>query len=79
MGEGLATYIANQRYSLDEKIDFPKVVYFAGSEAFKQIRSPYCFAQKFVRMLVDKFPREKVLKYACDAEKLKEDWEIIWT
>lgn len=79
MGEGLATYLANQRYSLDEKIDFPKEVYFGGSEAFKQIRSPYCFAQKFVRMLVDKFPREKVLKYACDAEKLKEDWEIIWT
>ena len=39
MGEGLATYRAKQRYSLDEKIDFPKEVYFGGSEAFKKIRT----------------------------------------
>lgn len=78
MGEGLATYLADQAYQKDERIDFPKEVYFGGPEAFQQIRSPYCFAQKFVRMLVEKFPHEKVLEYACDADKIKEDWDLIW-
>ncbi len=77
MGEGLATYLAGQRYNEDEKIDFPKETLF-DFQQFVNLHSPYCAAQKLVRALVEKVSHKELLEYACDAEKLYMDWEQIW-
>ncbi|MCQ2574126.1 MAG: hypothetical protein MJ182_09540 [Treponema sp.] len=77
MGEGLATYLAGQRYNEDEKIDFQKETLFDFRQ-FTNLHSPYCAAQKLVRAIVEKVSHKEVLEYACDAEKLYMDWEKIW-
>lgn len=77
IGEGLATYLADQRYNENEKIDFPKETLFDFCQ-FTNLHSPYCAAQKIVRALVEKVSHKELLEYACDAEKLYMDWEKIW-
>lgn len=76
IGEGLATYLAEQRYNESEDIDFPKETLF-DSQKFTQLHSPYCAAQKLVRKLVEKVSHKELLEYACDAEKLYMNWKKI--
>lgn len=77
IGEGLATYLADQRYNEEEEIDFPKETLFDFRQ-FMNLHSPYCAAQKLVRALVKKVTHKELLEYARDAEKLYMDWEKIW-
>ena len=74
MGEGLATYLAGQRYNPDVKIDYPKDSLFS-NDLFSLTNDSYSLSQKIVRQLVEKVPHEKLLEYALDATKLYEDWD----
>ena len=74
MGEGLATYLAGQRYNPDVKIDYPKDELFS-KDLFSLTNDLYSLSQKIVRQLVEKVPHEKIIEYALDATKLYEDWD----
>lgn len=74
MGEGLATYLAGQRYNPDVKIDYPKDSFFS-NDLFSLTNDSYSLSQKIVRQLVEKVPHEKIIEYALDATKLYEDWD----
>lgn len=74
MGEGLATYLAGQRYNPDVKIDYPKDSLFS-NDLFSLTNDSYSLSQKIVRQLVEKVSHEKLLEYALDATKLYEDWD----
>jgi hypothetical protein len=74
MGEGLATYLAGQRYNPDVKIDYPKDELFS-NDLFSLTNDLYSLSQKIVRQLVKKVPHEKIIEYALDATKLYEDWD----
>ena len=74
MGEGLATYLAGQRYNPDVKIDYPKDELFS-NDLFSLTNDLYSLSQKIVRQLVEKVPHEKIIEYALDATKLYEDWD----
>ena len=74
MGEGLATYLAGQRYNPDVKIDYPKDSLFS-NDLFSLTNDLYSLSQKIVRQLVEKVPHEKIIEYALDATKLYEDWD----
>ena len=75
IGEGLATYLANQRYNENIKIDFPKEVIFNYEKFFSITNDPYSFAQKIVRQITQKVSQQKLLEYAVDSSKLYDDWE----
>lgn len=74
MGEGLATYLAGQRYNPDVKIDYPKDELFS-NDLFSLTNDLYSLSQKIVRQLVEKVPHEKIIEYALDATRLYEDWD----
>ena len=74
MGEGLATYLADQPYNHDIKIDYPKETLFS-NDFFSLSNDLYSISQKIVRKLVDKVTHEKLLEYALDCSKLYEDWD----
>ena len=74
MGEGLATYLADQGYNHDIKIDYPKYSLFS-NDLFSLTNDLYSLSQKIVRQLVEKVPHEKIIEYALDATKLYEDWD----
>ena len=74
MGEGLATYLADQGYNHDIKIDYPKYSLFS-NDLFSLTNDLYSLSQKIVRQLVKKVPHEKIIEYALDATKLYEDWD----
>ena len=74
MGEGLSTYLADQPYNHDIKIDYPKETLFS-NEFFSLSNDLYSISQKIVRKLVDKVTHEKLLEYALDCSKLYEDWD----
>ena len=66
MGEGLATYLADQGYNHDIKIDYPKYSLFS-NDLFSLTNDLYSLSQKIVRQLVEKVSHEKFLEYALDA------------
>lgn len=74
MGEGLATYLADQRYNPDIKINYPKDKLFS-NDLFSLTNDLYSLSQKIVRQLVEKIPHEKLLEYALDYTKLYKDWD----
>ena len=73
MGEGLATYLADQPYNHDIKIDYPKDTLFLSNEFYSLSNDLYSLSQKIVRQLVEKVPHEKLLEYALDYTKLYKD------
>ena len=77
MGEGLATYLADQPYNHDIKIDYPKDTLFLSNEFYSLSNDLYSLSQKIVRQLVEKVPHEKVLEYALDYTKLYKDWDTL--
>lgn len=74
MGEGLATYLADQPYNHDIKIDYPKDKLFS-NDFFSLSNDLYSLSQKIVRQLVEKVSHEKLLEYALDCTKLYNDWD----
>ena len=74
MGEGLATYLADQPYNHDIKIDYPKDKLFS-NDFFSLSNDLYSLSQKIVRQLVEKVSHEKLLEYALDYTKLYKDWD----
>ena len=74
MGEGLATYLAEQHYNHDIKIDYPKEKLFS-NDLFSLSNDPYSLSQKIVRKLVENVPHEKLIEYALDYTKLYKDWD----
>ncbi len=74
MGEGLATYLAAQRYNPDIKIDYPKEKLFS-DEFFSLSNDPYSISQKIVSKLVEKVSHDKLIEYAVDYTKLYKDWD----
>ena len=77
MGEGLATYLADQPYNHDIKIDYPKDTLFLSNEFYSLSNDLYSLSQKIVRQLVEKVPHEKLLEYALDYTKLYKDWDTL--
>ncbi len=77
MGEGLATYLADQRYNHDIKIDYPKEDIFNFEKLFTLTNDLYSFSQKIVRKIAEKVPREKLIEYALNYTKLYNDWESL--
>ena len=76
MGEGLATYLADQPYNHDIKIDYPKETLFS-NDFFSLSNDLYSLSQKIVRQLVEKVSHEKLLEYALDYTKLYNDWDTL--
>ena len=74
MGEGLATYLADQPYHHDAKIDYPKETLFS-NDFFSISNDLYSVSQKIVRKLVEKVPHDKLIEYALDYTKLYKDWD----
>lgn len=77
MGEGLATYLADQPYNHDIKIDYPKDTLFLSNDFYSLSNDLYSLSQKIVRQLVEKVPHEKLLEYALDYTKLYKDWDTL--
>ena len=77
MGEGLATYLADQPYNHDIKIDYPKDTLFLSNDFYSLSNDLYSLSQKIVRQLVEKVPHEKLLEYALDYTKLYKDWDML--
>ena len=74
MGEGLATYLAEQHYNSDIKIDYPKEKLFS-NDLFSLSNDPYSMSQKIIRKLAEKVSHEKLIEYSLDYTKLYEDWD----
>ena len=74
MGEGLATYLADQPYNQAAKIDYPKETLFS-NDFFSISNDLYSVSQKIVRKLIEKVPHEKLIEYALDYTKLYKDWD----
>ena len=77
MGEGLATYLADQPYNHDIKIDYPKEDIFNFEKLFTLTNDLYSFSQKIVRKIAEKVPHEKLIEYALNYTKLYNDWESL--
>ena len=75
MCEGLATYLANQKYNENIKIDYPKDDIFNFNTFCTLTNDTYSFAHKIVTILAKTASKEKLIEYACDYEKLYNDWE----
>lgn len=75
MGEGLATYLADQRYNTNIKIDYSKDDIFNFEKLCTLTNDLYSFSQKIVRILAQSASKEKLIEYACDSRKLYDDWE----
>ena len=76
MSEGLATYLADQPYYHDIKIDYPKEKLFS-NDFFSLSNDLYSMSQKIVRKLAEKVSREKLIEYSLDYTKLYEDWDVL--
>ena len=76
MSEGLATYLADQPYYHDIKIDYPKEKLFS-NDFFSLSNDLYSLSQKIVRKLAEKVSREKLIEYSLDYTKLYEDWDVL--
>ncbi len=74
MGEGLATYLAEQPYNTNIKIDYPKETLFS-NDFFSVSNDLYSISQKIVRKLVEKVSRGKLIEYTLDYTKLYKDWD----
>ncbi|MCR4900360.1 MAG: hypothetical protein K5907_06050, partial [Treponema sp.] len=61
----------------DIKIDYPKEDIFNFEKLFTLTNDLYSFAQKIVRKIAEKVPREKLIEYSLNYTKLYNDWESL--